>query len=128
MVKLAPPYRVLIVDDSASVREALRFAFEGESDMEVIGEASSGADALRLAALCTPDIILLDYWLPDATGVSLLPLLRACAPQARTILLTVETAAQVRTQALAQGAAVYLHKLTSPSNLFANLRRLAMQE
>lgn len=119
-----PPYRVLIVDDTPSVREALRLVFEAEEDMDIIGEAENGHEALLLAHATQPDFILLDYWLPDTTGAALLQPLHDCAPLARMVILTVESGTQFRRDAIAQGAAAYVLKTTPPPDLFHTLRRL----
>lgn len=119
-----PPYDVLIVDDVASVREALALALENEGDLRVVGEARDGGEALLAAALLAPDIILLDFWLPDSTGLALIPALIGCAPDAAIVLLTVESGAHFRKEALAHGAAAYVSKTTSPPELFVTLRSL----
>ena len=80
------PYRVLLVDDVPEVREALRWALETESDLVVVGEAGTGADALTCAMSLTPDIVILDIELPALsfyhhTFVKDAPRLkRACGP------------------------------------------------
>jgi DNA-binding NarL/FixJ family response regulator len=119
-----PPYRVLIVDDTPSVREALRLVFEGEEDMEIIGEAETGAEAILLATAMQPDFILLDYWLPDTTGTALLQPLHEGAPLALMIILTVESGTHFRREALARGASAYVLKTTPPPDLFRTLRQL----
>lgn len=124
MENLRHPYRVLIVDDTPSVREALRLVFESEEDMEIVGEAGNGAEALTLATAIQPDFILLDYWLPDTTGTALLRALRERAPGALTVMLTVESGTQFRREALANGAAAYVLKTTPTPDLFNTLRRL----
>lgn len=121
---LRPPYRVLIVDDTPSVREALRLVFESEEDMDVVGEAGTGSEALHMAAAIQPDFILLDYWLPDTTGSALLRALQERAPRALTVMLTVESGTKFRREALANGAAAYVLKTTPPPDLFNTLRQL----
>ena len=119
-----PSVRVLIVDDTPSVREALRLVFESEADMEVVGEAGTGAEAVSLARALQPDLILLDYWLPDTNGSDLLRPLYENAHHALTVLLTIESGTRFRREALANGAAAYVLKTTPTPDLFKTLRHL----
>ncbi|MBI2171087.1 MAG: response regulator transcription factor [Chloroflexi bacterium] len=83
-----PPIRVLIVDDQRMFREGIRSRLEQEPDIEVVGEAASGKEALALVAQSTPAIVLVDIRLPDMTGIELARALRRQWPELKILVLT----------------------------------------
>ena len=85
------PIRVLIVDDHPVVRRGLRVLLEVQDGIEVAGEAGDGAAALALAAVLTPDVILLDLKLPGMDGHAVLAELKARDSGARVLVLTSAT-------------------------------------
>jgi DNA-binding NarL/FixJ family response regulator len=80
--------RVLLVDDHAVVRAGLRLLIDAQPDMNVVGEAANGLEALNLASLERPDIILLDVALAGENGLDFLPELRLASPNSRVVILT----------------------------------------
>ena len=80
--------RIMIVDDHEVIRHGLREALKLEADMEVVGEAGSGADAVRLAAELQPDVLLLDVKLADLDGPEVCERVLSVAPQTAVIMLT----------------------------------------
>ena len=96
--------RVLVVDDNADVRLLLRFAVELRPGMRIVGEAVDGLEAVRLAAACEPDIIVLDREMPVASGLQVLPELRAACPGAVIVLFTASADQAVRRAAAGAGA------------------------
>ncbi len=74
--------RVLLVDDQAVVRRALRVRFHLEPDLEVVGEASTGREALTLAQALTPDVVLMDIQMPGMDGIEATAALRRAVPRA----------------------------------------------
>jgi DNA-binding NarL/FixJ family response regulator len=124
--QLPPPARhtVLLVDDDARVRYTLTLLLRWSGAWQVIGEAEDGATALDLAGTRDPDLVLLDLWLPDGDGLSLLPRLRALHPPPLVVLLTAEPADGMRERALVLGAAAYLAKTMPPDELLAALQTL----
>jgi DNA-binding NarL/FixJ family response regulator len=74
------PHRILIVDDQADLRELLRTRFHCEADLEVVGEASNGEEAVRLTEALAPSAVVLDLDMPIMRGDEAIPLLRAAAP------------------------------------------------
>ncbi len=81
-------HRVLVVDDRAEVRMLLRVCIDLEHDMEVVGEAADGHEAVRLAALLSPSAVVLDLEMPVMNGDEAIPLLRAAVPGMRILLYT----------------------------------------
>jgi DNA-binding NarL/FixJ family response regulator len=115
--------RVLIVDDVAAVREALRLLLGDEPGVDVVGEAADGEDALRQAALLQPDLVLMDLDLPRPGGLAAIRLLRRGPRPPKVIALSVYGADErVRLQALAAGASAYVEKGASLTDVVAALR------
>lgn len=83
-----PPIQILIVDDHPLLREALHSAIEDEADLQVIGEATNGQEALNLLQNITPDVILLDLLMPVKGGLETAQEILAQNPQARILVLT----------------------------------------
>jgi two-component system NarL family response regulator len=122
----SPSCRLLLVDDYALIRQGLRARLEEERDFSVVGEASNGQDALRLATDLRPDVILLDVRLPDGSGFSVIPEIKQRLPKVGIIVLTEyeDTPALVH-QAIQAGALGYISKLRSFDQLVAALRTVA---
>lgn len=83
------PVRVLIVDDHDLMRRGIRMVLETEPDLEVVGEAASGEEAVRLASRLEPDVVIMDISLPGISGIEATRLLRAASPQVRVLGLTI---------------------------------------
>jgi len=117
-----PEIRVLVADDHAILRSGLRLLISGQPDMEVVGEAGDFAEAVELARSLQPDVITLDLTMPGGSGLGAIEKLRAAAPSARVVVLTMhEDPAYVRS-ALAAGASGFLVKSAADSALIAALR------
>ena len=82
------PRRLLVVEDTQDVRVLLRFGLRGYAELEIVGEAMDGFDALTLAAEVEPDIVLLDVALPRMSGLDALPHLRGLLPDARIVVFS----------------------------------------
>jgi DNA-binding NarL/FixJ family response regulator len=109
--------RVLIADDHALVRTGLRMILGLEQDIEVVGEAKDGAQALELVLALRPAILLADISMPPPDGIELARLLRRDAPDCKTVIVSMhEEDAMVR-GALAAGAAGYVLKRSGPDEL-----------
>jgi len=102
--------RLLVVDDHNLFRRGLIALLSRDSRVSVVAEARDAGEALKMAQLHCPDVILLDNHLPGVHGVDALPQLYAAAPQVRIVMLTVSEDADDLAQALSRGAAGYLLK------------------
>jgi DNA-binding NarL/FixJ family response regulator len=114
--------RVLIADDHPVVRQGLRTFLGVQDDIEVVGEATDGAEAVELAESVRPDVILLDLKMPGMDGLTALAELRARGRTARVVVLTSMTEHARVPAALRAGAAGYLYKDVDPPALVQAIR------
>ena len=114
--------RVLIVDDHAVVRSGLGKFLLVSRDLELVGEAGDGAEALQLVALHRPDVVLMDLMMPGTDGVTATRLISEKYPQTRVIALTSFTEQALVQGALQAGAAAYLQKNVTAAELAAAIR------
>ena len=117
----APPgrIRVLIADDQRVVREGLGMLVSLIDEVEVVGSASNGAEAVRLAEAHRPDVILMDLRMPDVDGVAATADLRDRMPAARVLVLTTYAEQDSIVPALQAGARGYLTKDASAEQIEA---------
>ena len=119
------PIRVMIVDDHPVVRNGLIGMFAGDTDFEVVGEASDGAEAVRRARAIAPDVILMDLRMPEMDGVSAIAALTAAGVPARVLVLTTYDTDGDVLAAIEAGATGYLLKDAPPHDLFKAVRAAA---
>lgn len=120
------PARVLLVDDHEMVRFGLRTLLEDEPGLVVVGEASSGEQALAQAAALSPHVVLMDLALPDADGIATTRRLRASHPGTNVIILTGNFGDDLRVKEAVQAGAVgYLLKDILKADLVHAIRRAA---
>ena len=108
------PIRVLIADDHPVVRQGLRVLLEVQEDLEVVGEAADGAEALRLAAELAPDVIVLDLKMPGRKGPDVITGVRDQGIASRTLVLTSVSDPAAAAAAVRAGAAGFLYKDVDP--------------
>ncbi len=109
------PIRVMIVDDHDMVRSGLKSFLRAYDDLELVGEASSGEQALSLCVQVEPDVILMDMVMPEMDGAEATRLIRQRHPQAQIIALTVFQEGDLVERAIKAGAISYLlKKVTAP--------------
>jgi DNA-binding NarL/FixJ family response regulator len=122
------PIRVLLVDDQALFREGLHTLLAVHADLEVVGEAANGEEALRLAADQQPDVILMDVQMPVLDGVAATRRLHAEQPGARVIMLTTFDDDEYVFEGLRAGAVGYLLKDAPSARLVEAIRAAARGE
>ena len=120
--------KILIVDDHVIVREGLSAVLGSQPDMKVVGEAGSIHDAVPMARQLNPDVILMDYMLPDGTGVDATRAILAENPEARIVFLTVHNDDERLFAALRAGAKGFLLKNLSSSKLITSLWAIEKNE
>jgi NarL family two-component system response regulator LiaR len=113
---------VLIADDHAIVREGLRALIETEPGIALVGEASDGLEAIRLARALKPDVILLDLVMPHKDGLAAIPEIKKDQPDARILVLTSFAEDDKVFPAIKAGALGYLLKDTTPQGLLQAIR------
>lgn len=116
------PIRVLIVDDHEVVREGLRLFLTEEAEIEVVGLASDGSHALRMAADLRPDVILMDLVMPELDGIETIRRLRAAGSTSRVLILTTFVDKSRVRDAIEAGAVGYLLKDVGRADLLAAIR------
>lgn len=117
--------RLVLVDDHAVVTEGLSMLLARFSDLEIVGTASRGADAVGLVDATQPDVVLMDLSMPDVDGVEATRRVMAAHPSARILALTAFVDHRLVTAAMAAGAAGYLLKSVSGDELAAAIRTVA---
>ncbi len=117
--------RVLIADDQALVRSGFRMILESRDDLEVVGEAGDGEQAIRLAGQTRPDVVLMDVRMPGPDGISATARLTAAADPPKVIILTTYDLEEPLYAALRAGASGFLLKDVRPADLVEAIRVVA---
>ena len=122
----ARPVRVLIADDQVLVRTGFRMILEAEGDLEVVGEASDGREAIDHARLLQPDVVLMDVRMPEVDGIEATrQLLEGEGATAKVVMLTTFDMDEYVYEALRAGASGFLLKDVPPEQLVAGIRAVA---
>ena len=119
--------RVLVVDDEARVRQGLRMRLALEPDLEVVGEARDGAEALHLALTLRPDIVVIDLLMPVMDGLQAIRLLRTSVPDSRVLAFSTRDEMSARHEAASAGAATFVAKQEGPDRLLAAIRDIVQR-
>ena len=120
--------RVLIADDHPIFRQGIRGILEAEPDIDVVGDASDGKQAIALARALTPDVVLLDVHMPNGDGMEVARTIRMHVPRTGVILLTAYDDEEQLFQAIKVGAAAFYLKDVRPEDLLEGIRRAATGE
>jgi DNA-binding NarL/FixJ family response regulator len=116
--------RVLLVDDHPFVREGIRSFLSDQADFEVVGEASTGEEALRMVEQLRPDFVLLDINMPGVTGLEVVTHIRKLAPATKILMLTVHNSREYVLHVARSGAHGYVLKDAPPEELMHALRSI----
>ncbi len=119
--------RVVLADDQALLRKGFRMILESEDDLEIVGEASDGADAVRLVELYKPDVVLMDVRMPVLDGIQATRAIAAATTgdETRVLILTTFDLDEYAFSALRAGASGFLLKDVPPAELVAAIRTVA---
>ena len=115
--------RVVLADDEAMVRAGLRLLVDGEADLEVVGEAVDGEDAVRTVERTRPDVVLMDIRMPRMNGLDAAREVLALDPAPRVLVLTTFDEDEVVDEALRRGVTGFLLKSSPPEEMVAAIRR-----
>ncbi len=116
--------RMVVVDDHAILRDGIVSIFKAQSDFEVVGVADSVASAVEAARNLAPDLMLMDYGLPDGTGLDATRRILSAQPEINIVLLTVHEEDDLLFSAIRSGAKGYLLKNINADDLLSKLRGL----
>ena len=114
--------RVLLADDHTIVRQGLRSILEQERDIEVVGEAADGREAIRKAAILAPDIVVMDITMPHMNGIEAAARISKDTPQAKIVALSMHSGEEYIYSLLKAGARGYVPKDSAPSDLVEAIR------
>lgn len=116
--------RILVVDDHTLVREGLSRILGSEDDIEVVGQTSSGREAVKLCEELTPDVVLLDYKLPDIDGLEVTESIVPLKTGAKIIILTMYASEEYAVRLIRAGASGFLIKGASTEELLRAIRKV----
>jgi pilus assembly protein CpaE len=125
---MADQIRVLIVDDIPETRDHLTKLLGFESDIDVVGSAASGAEAISLATSLTPDVVLMDINMPDMDGIAATEQLGRAVPTASVVMMSVQGEADYLRRSMLAGAREFLVKPFSSDELTASIRQVHTRE
>jgi two-component system, NarL family, response regulator YdfI len=120
--------RILIADDHLIIRQGLRLILETEDDLNLVGEASDGAEALQLCAELHPDVVLMDLRMPGMDGITAIEKLRQTHPKIAVVILTTFNEDELMLRGIRAGAKGFLLKDTDRRTLFDTIRAAARGE
>ena len=120
--------RVIVADDHHLVRQGIRMLLEKADDIEVIGEAEDGLEAVELAERLTPDVVVMDVSMPRLNGVQATELIRARLPATQVVVLSMHSDETTVRQALRRGAKAYVLKCSVGEELLLAVRAASRGE
>lgn len=125
---MAPKKRILLADDHAILRSGLRLMLSSQQDLEIVGEAATGAETLKQSEALKPDLILLDLSMPEIGGLDILPVLHRKVANAKILVLTMHDDKHYLYQALQNGASGYVLKKAADIELITAIRAVLSGE
>ena len=118
------PYSIVLADDHALVRQGLRRILEGTDDLEVVGEANDGLELLQLLTHLTPQMVILDIFMPNLRGIEAITEIKTMYPEVKILILTMHRDKEYLYLALSAGAKGFLLKEDAPKELFAAIAKV----
>ncbi len=115
--------RVLLVEDHARLREAVRMVLQSQSDIEVVGETADGAEGVRLARTLQPDVVVMDISLPHLSGIEATRQITAARPHPKVIALSIHNQFLQAAEMIHAGAVAYVEKAGSTTALLEAIRK-----
>ena len=125
---MSTPIRILVADDHLIVREGLRLILETDDEMQLIGEAVNGKEAVEFASQLNPDVILMDLRMPVLDGLSAIEIIRRQQPGIAIVILTNFNEDEMMVKGLSAGAKGFLLKDTDRATLLNSIRAAARGE
>jgi NarL family two-component system response regulator YdfI len=125
---MSTPIRILVADDHLIVREGLRLILETDEEMQLIGEALNGVEAVEFAGQLNPDVILMDLRMPVLDGLSAIEIIRRQQPGIAIVILTNFNEDEMMVKGLSAGAKGFLLKDTDRATLLNSIRAAARGE
>ncbi len=125
---MADQIRVLVVDDIPETRDHLTKLLGFESDIDVVGSAASGREAIQMATKLRPDVVLMDINMPDMDGIAATEQLSANVPGSAVVMMSVQGEADYLRRSMLAGAREFLVKPFSSDELTASIRQVALRE
>ena len=119
------PTRILIIEDHLVVAEGLTALINHQADMKVVGNVGTVAECVPAAAELDPDVVLIDFRLPDGTGPDAAMAIRSLRPAAKMIFLTREDTDAARFAAVQSGASAFIHKSKAAADVVSTIRDVA---
>ena len=116
------PVKLLLVDDHEIVRAGLRMLFSAEPDVRIVGEATSGREAIEQVRRLAPDVVLMDVAMPDMNGIEATRRIKETFPQVAVLALTMHEDEEYFFEMLSAGASGYVPKRAAPDDLLSAIR------
>lgn len=118
------PYRIVLADDHALLRDGLRKILEARADLKVVGEASDGLEALALLDKVPLDMVIFDISMPNLGGIETTNRIKRQHPEVKVLILTMHNSPEYLQHAMAAGADGYLLKEDANEDLFAAIEKI----
>ena len=120
--------RILVADDHAVVRQGFKMILDAQADLEIVGEAGNGREAVELAEQLHPDVVVMDVSMPELNGIEATRRLATSVPRARVVALSMHKDSVYVREILRAGARGYLLKDSGAADLVAAIRAVASGE
>ena len=125
MADKTKPFRILLADDHVTVRQGLKLLIDNEPDMDVVGEASDGSEAVHKARELSPDVVVMDISMPGVNGLAATRALRQIRPDVKIVTLTRHGDQAYLQELLRAGVSGYVLKRSAPTELLHAIRAAA---